>query len=56
MCLSLSPLSLPCKGANVYDILRRKALVLTVGAVKQLSARLAAPVRRRPWANTQKKS
>ena len=33
---------LPAAGANVYDILRRDALVLTRGAVERLEARLAA--------------
>ncbi|MBM3489560.1 MAG: 50S ribosomal protein L4 [Alphaproteobacteria bacterium] len=32
---------LPCKGANVYDILRRHQLVLTRAAVAELEARLA---------------
>jgi large subunit ribosomal protein L4 len=31
---------LPCEGVNVYDVLRRKSLVMTKGAVKALVARL----------------
>ncbi|MEO1019920.1 MAG: 50S ribosomal protein L4, partial [Pseudomonadota bacterium] len=32
---------LPSIGANVYDILRRKKLVMTQAAIKELEARLA---------------
>lgn len=32
-------------GANVYDVLRHKKVVLTLGAVKELEARLGAPLR-----------
>ena len=31
---------LPSEGVNVYDVLRRKSLVMTKGAVKALVARL----------------
>ena len=40
---------LPQLGANVYDLLKREKVVLTKAAVRQLEARLLAPVRRRPW-------
>ena len=40
---------LPSIGANVYDLLRREKVVVTLGAVEQLTARLTAPVRRNYW-------
>lgn len=37
---------LPSHGVNVYDLLRRRTLVLTEEAAKQLTARLLAPIKR----------
>lgn len=37
---------LPAQGLNVYDILRRRTLVLTEQAVQQVTARLLAPIKR----------
>lgn len=40
---------LPARGANVYALLKREKVVLTVAAVQQLEQRLLSPIRRRPW-------
>lgn len=40
---------LPSIGANVYDLLRREKVVLTLGAVSDLQQRLTTPIRRKYW-------
>lgn len=37
---------LPVQGVNVYDILRRRTLIMTETAIKQLTERLLAPIKR----------